>query len=540
MSEAQSLVVATRYDESDHLPSLVKQGPRIAIDASHLFHGRLGPTFAINTHGQLCNKNASAALLLDDAQCWQLLQQSSHDVLVNHQAIEMELITSGEPKRCFSARAFPVQLGLDDMLVLWTAVETSLKDHLISALKDSRALFKDLAEAAGDFCIEIDTNGCFGYVSPAGALGYEPWALNDQPITLWGTAATAMVSEKRVGPIDLWLTDRAGEQRCITVVTAPIMRAEQWFGSRIIARDVTSERHATAALERSNRREGLQLAVLAAARDQFDGKLMIKDALQKICDHFAADACELTGTGNGVRVGKEQEATALSKNAPTACVMSTECRANGEQFGLLRLWRYDAAWTEDESQELDTVADTIALVAAQAEHLIGLNRLSLTDMLTGLANRRAFSGEMQRHLAKLVRHGGNGTLLAIDVDHFKVLNDTLGHHAGDQALMAVGALLRDTVRDTDLPARVGGDEFVVWLDNTTTVGAERVAKALQKGIKKIRDGFGHADVPLSLSIGMASWEAPVGDLQILLKRADEALYEAKRSGRGCLKIFGAR
>ncbi len=536
MSDSHSHAVATRYDESELLPSVAGQWQSMAIDPGHLFKGKLGPTFAINKSGQLHNGNASAALLLDDEHCWLALQHNSDAVLATNQPTELELITSGEPRRCFSARAFPVQLGLNETLVLWTAVETSLKDHLISALKDSRALFRDLAEAAGDFCIEVDTNGCFGYVSPAGALGYEPWALNDQPISIWGTAAAAMVSESRVGPLDLWLKDRTGQQRCITIVTAPIMRDEQWFGSRIIARDVTAERHATAELERSNRREGLQLAVLAAARDQFDGKRMIEDALQKICEHFSADACELTGTGDTARVGSFHQ----NAFAQIANVMSTECRANGEQFGLLRLWCNDHMWTNDDSQELDTVADTIALVAAQAEHLIGLNRMSLTDMLTGLANRRAFAGEMQRHLAKLVRHGGNGTLLVIDIDHFKVLNDTLGHHAGDQALIAVGALLRNTVRDTDLPARVGGDEFVVWLDNTTTVGAERVCKALQKGIKKIRDAFGTADVPLSLSIGMATWEAPISDLQILLRRADEALYEAKRSGRGCLKIFGAK
>ena len=105
--------------------------------------------------------------------------------------------------------------------------------------------------------------------------------------------------------------------------------------------------------------------------------------------------------------------------------------------------------------------------------------------------------------------------------------------------MAVGKLLRDTVRDTDMAARIGGDEFAVWLDNTTLTGAERVAAALQRGIQKIRDTLGTAGVPLSFSIGMAKWEKSVDDLQLMMHRADEALYDAKRSGRACMKIFTA-
>lgn len=494
-----------------------------------MLHGHLGPIFLIDREGALYNQNASAGLMLEDALCWQTLQRSSLDVLVDNQPLELELITTGEPKRCFSARAFPVRLNPDETLVLWTAVETSLKDHLIAALKDSRMLFRDLAEAAGDFCIEVDTNGHFGYVSPTGALGYEAWALNDQPVTLWGPTAMAMVSQTRVGPLDLWLIDRHGDTRCIVIVTAPIMRDEQWLGSRIIARDVTAERDAAAELERANRREGLQLAVLAAARDQFDGQRMIEEALDHIRNHFTADACELTNAGKITTVGDFQ---------PSAHALSAPCRAHGKDIGLIRLWRNENTWADADTLALDTVADTVALVAAQGEHLIDLNRKSKTDALTGLANRRAFNEEMQRHLAKLVRHGGTSTLLLIDIDHFKTLNDTLGHLAGDQALVAVATLLRETVRDTDLPARLGGDEFVVWLDNTTVVGAERVARALQKGIRKIRDSFHNPTVPLSLSIGMAAWEAPIYDLQILMKRADEALYDAKRSGKACMKAFG--
>jgi diguanylate cyclase (GGDEF)-like protein len=171
------------------------------------------------------------------------------------------------------------------------------------------------------------------------------------------------------------------------------------------------------------------------------------------------------------------------------------------------------------------------------EQLRDLERISRTDALTGLSNRRAFEEEVGRRVASLARHDGAGSLLMIDLDHFKLLNDTLGHAAGDEALRAMAAKLHTLLRDTDLVGRLGGDEFAIWLDGSSGLGAERVAATILTAMEHVRQLIGGGIVPLSASIGIAEWTRGIEDVHMLLRRADDALYEVKRAGRGTYKIW---
>ncbi len=152
--------------------------------------------------------------------------------------------------------------------------------------------------------------------------------------------------------------------------------------------------------------------------------------------------------------------------------------------------------------------------------------LAVIDSLTGLYNRRY----LDSHLAALAeRHAAEGKPLAVavvDIDHFKAINDTHGHAVGDEVLCDVARVLERNIRASDLVARQGGEEFVVVMPNTDTAGAELVASRLRR---KIADMPTRS--PVTVSIGVAATRAHGDTPDRLLKRADDALYEAKRGGR---------
>jgi len=155
-----------------------------------------------------------------------------------------------------------------------------------------------------------------------------------------------------------------------------------------------------------------------------------------------------------------------------------------------------------------------------------LRRLATTDDLTGLGNRRHLVERAQETLAVARRYDQWCTICAIDIDRFKRLNDRLGHLAGDQALVTLAAILRGNLRAADLPARFGGDEFVVLMPLTDPEAGQQAASRLLRAVREDAGSDG-----LRISIGVASVRGERAGLEELLARADQALYEAKRGGR---------
>lgn len=167
-------------------------------------------------------------------------------------------------------------------------------------------------------------------------------------------------------------------------------------------------------------------------------------------------------------------------------------------------------------------------------------RLARTDTLTGLLNRRAFSPALSGEIARSERHGAPLSLLLLDIDHFKSINDGHGHAAGDLVLARVAARLVRESRGVDLVGRWGGEEFVVGLTNTALddarIAAERVRSALMS--LEIESEAG-ARIPVTASIGVSAWE-PGDTLDSLIERADHAMYAAKTSGRNRVVLAPAR
>jgi diguanylate cyclase (GGDEF)-like protein len=173
------------------------------------------------------------------------------------------------------------------------------------------------------------------------------------------------------------------------------------------------------------------------------------------------------------------------------------------------------------------------LAAARAVH--DAERRAVVDALTGLRNRREF----ERTLATTGRGSREpATLIYVDLDHFKRLNDTLGHPAGDAALKHVARLLETAVRDGDLVARIGGEEFAVWLPRTALREGMEVAERIRRSIAEKPLTWSGSVYPLTTSCGIASYPELVGDVLNLPAAADAALYRAKQAGRNRVEKAG--
>jgi len=160
------------------------------------------------------------------------------------------------------------------------------------------------------------------------------------------------------------------------------------------------------------------------------------------------------------------------------------------------------------------------------------------DSLTSLWNRRVFAERLGEEVARHLRYGTPVSLLMMDLDGFKKINDAFGHVAGDAVLASVADLLRSTLRTTDLPARYGGDEFAVILPGVVKTDAFAVAEKLRAAVSDLRVELGrNGDVAdVRVSIGVASAAAGKGDPLDLVEAADRALYQAKDAGRDQVKL----
>jgi diguanylate cyclase (GGDEF)-like protein len=179
---------------------------------------------------------------------------------------------------------------------------------------------------------------------------------------------------------------------------------------------------------------------------------------------------------------------------------------------------------------------TSAVLLGALGYLIGrqadrLEALAETDALTGLANRRALRRRLTEDLRRARRYGSLVSLLLVDVDGLKRINDESGHAAGDRVIRRVADAITATLREADLGSRWGGDEFAILMPNTAGDAARRSAERLATHLRWRRDAEAE---PVSVSVGIATFDPAQqspSDVEELIHRADEAMYSAKRAGR---------
>jgi diguanylate cyclase (GGDEF)-like protein len=180
----------------------------------------------------------------------------------------------------------------------------------------------------------------------------------------------------------------------------------------------------------------------------------------------------------------------------------------------------------------------VVLVVAMSKERLELEQRTKaqTDPLTGALNRRAFMSRGERLVARHRHEGATLSLLFLDLDHFKALNDRFGHSGGDDVLTCFVGLVNACIRPTDFMFRMGGEEFCCLLPRTDTAQAQRVAERIRHQVEETSVIVAGQPVRATVSIGIASTEAVGHDLDALIRRADSAVYAAKRSGRNRVEV----
>ena len=242
-----------------------------------------------------------------------------------------------------------------------------------------------------------------------------------------------------------------------------------------------------------------------------------------------------------VEQGHNAQSDALMQVVGAASALAVPLFVSNRVMGSLQLFRAsgDKPFTREDAQLL-------SILSLVAENLLtreyaneGLLRFAFTDYLTGLRTRGYFEQQLELEFKRAERKQQKFALLMIDIDHFKVLNDTFGHHVGDQLLRDVTSILMKDMREVDTVARYGGEEFVIILPETTETGAVFVAQRLRRAVDQAKffAGSPHSVQHLTISIGVAVYDSDAQFKRDLIEFADAALYAAKHAGRNRVMCY---
>jgi diguanylate cyclase (GGDEF)-like protein len=232
--------------------------------------------------------------------------------------------------------------------------------------------------------------------------------------------------------------------------------------------------------------------------------------------------------------GLEPQVDSALDFAGAACALAVPLFVSNRVRGCLQL--FSAApnrYTPEDAQLLwilSLVAENLLTREYASE---GLHRFAFTDYLTGLRTRGYFEQQLDLEFKRSERRHQKFALLMIDIDHFKQLNDTYGHHVGDQVLRGVASILVKDMREVDTVARYGGEEFVIILPETAQAGAIFVAERLRRRVEQARFQAGSSNPiqHLTISVGVAVYDQDARFKRELIEYSDAALYAAKREGR---------
>ncbi|HEV7705118.1 MAG TPA: sensor domain-containing diguanylate cyclase [Gemmatimonadaceae bacterium] len=197
----------------------------------------------------------------------------------------------------------------------------------------------------------------------------------------------------------------------------------------------------------------------------------------------------------------------------------------------------EAQLTAVEGELLSMLAPVASVALKNVEQLQDVTQKSNHDALTGLANRRQFEDRLRHHLLEFSRHRQPVSLILLDIDMFKTVNDIYGHQGGDNVLVEVARAAEKTIREIDLCARYGGEELAILLPQTNLAGAARTAERLRDAVSRLRvtAPSGGAPITVTASFGVASYTESVKAGDLLFPAADMALYQAKSAGRNCVR-----
>lgn len=532
----------------DAMPAMVQQfpGPAFVI-------GQSGSFSAINDQAQHLRQALENGMADDVAQQLRTTRADGSSGQITYRM--PEALDGGWVDLSFVAGAaaeapFPV-------LVLGRDI--TLERNLRHALVESRQRYKDLVDCSADFAWETGGDGRFVFVSPKGALGYTADQLvgrhggdflvegTDRPAILpfdsHYATENVVLALRRADETDAWLQ----------VSSVPLLRSGgEWEGARGICRDITREREQDLALERAHQRDRALAEVIGDIRRQIALPDVLGAAARATAEALEATTCwvfpikadgsvetpvswpsdanEAPGTTmDWVRAAGRAKPTETAAVIDQVLVASAHDAQRTNAVIAVASGTGDSEWPMDCHTLLLAVANQLGVAVEQATIHEQLQVLSRTDELTGLLNRRAFLDEAGRRFGHAIRNKRPAALLYIDANNFKAVNDVHGHHKGDDLLRSIATMMMEGGRAGDIAARIGGDEFIIWLDETTPRGAETKARSLVDRAQSLTEFSGSPDKPFGLAIGLAPFDPETDNtLNSLLDAADQAMYAAKR------------
>lgn len=450
--------------------------------------------------------------------------------------------------------------------ILIVAHETTLNDQMTEALLESRVMLKSLLDRAVDMSFEVDANRIFRFISPTNAFGcnLEPWLGRCADDLFWPSgrspARNPLASKVATNfeAIQVEITD--GVQSWISFRVEPQFDVQQNFiGVRGTCRDVSHSVATERKTRMDNLRLGLQQRIVDLINTAETAEDLLDSASNELIEMLRADLVwsvvkypeglvPVAISGDGMVTPNSEMIWQRLALAPEKVIeiedmgrrhLAVRLEQNDRGIGMIIVSRDTELfpWAHHERELLSDVTGSLAAAFGKAQLINKLTRLSSLDELTGLSNRRAFIEIIERRLQQQCRSGQSGCLLFIDLDHFKEVNDTLGHGAGDEAIRLTGDTLKTVIRACDYAGRYGGDEFVVWLEDISAANAALKAKSIIDAMPSIREQIGGSDLKLSASVGICP-SVPGMDLKFanMAERADAALYDVKKAGRNGVAI----
>lgn len=520
-----------------------------------------GPVLRVGAAGEVTGINEEGKLLERF-----LAQPSARTVLGNIRALAEKTHCTGETEsqslswtengqnRFLDASAIPVADGV----TLIVGRDSTLDISMRLALIDSRQRFRDLVEISSDFAWETDADGLFTFVSPSDPFGYKT-------DTLIGTPAHDLLYQPPAMPrhfvfeasgivenTELWLRQGNGEAICVIASARPVFNGDgAQTGTRGVCRNVTAERMRENELARMKIREEVIDYIVDAVRNEALPQDMLDTAVNTICRAASDTACAVYQRDESDRLAMVAHAGSLPPGDALALAIERTCpdldtheATIGSQTVLMKATHYrndvngaillsrysDTAWHEHDRSLLEAVAGQLGIAIRQIENQNELERLSRTDALTGLYNRRAFMDELERAMERSRRNGATGAMFFVDLNNFKAVNDTHGHDEGDRILKRLADTLKGATRGYDFVARLGGDEFALWFEKIDSKSARKRALSILQRCDHFEQYSGAANKKLGLSIGIAIFDPQRPESSdSLLKRADAAMYRAKHA-----------
>ncbi len=204
-----------------------------------------------------------------------------------------------------------------------------------------------------------------------------------------------------------------------------------------------------------------------------------------------------------------------------------------------RFWGHTLLTASEPGAQPSSFNLVVRDISDHRESMESLLKLATSDQLTGVANRRAFYEAADTELARHTRKPRDITLLLIDIDHFKQVNDSHGHPVGDQVIRNLAEVMLRSVRSIDVVARLGGEEFAVLLPSTDVAMGRQIAERIRVNVAQQSVRAGQLAISYRVSIGVASVDKSISSLDALIAAADQALYDAKRQGRDQVCVYAS-